>query len=98
MTMSLRIKKKNSIVFFTQTRRKQSFCLDLMSSSICKDTKKKSAQANSKFVLYLCRWAEYCSAHVNEPEYSSGNENSDNGLGYSSGNENSDDILVSFIF
>ena len=51
-----------------------------------------------KIVLYLCRWAEYCSVHVNEPGYSSGNENSDNELGYSSGNENSDDILVLFIF
>ena len=52
----------------------------------------RNRQANSKIALYLCR-VEYCSAHVNEPGYSSGNENSDNELGYSSGNENSNDIL-----
>ena len=30
----------------------------------------------SKIVLYLCRWAEYYSAHVNELGYSSSKENS----------------------
>ena len=47
--MSLRMKKRNSTVFFTQTRRKESFWLDLMRRSNCKDTRKKLASHIQRF-------------------------------------------------
>ena len=39
--------------------------------------KEEIGKPYSKIVSYLCRWAEYYSAHVNERGYSSGNENRD---------------------
>ena len=39
--------------------------------------KEEIGKPYSKIVLYLCRWAEYYSAHVDELGFSSGNENSD---------------------
>ena len=83
MRMSLRIRKRNSIVFFTQTRR--SFLPGSDERFNLQRYKEEIGKPYSKIVLYLCRWAEYYSAHVND-------------LGYSSGNENSDDILVLFTF
>ena len=39
--------------------------------------KEEIGKPYSNIVLFLCRWAEYYSAHVKDLGYSSGNENSD---------------------
>ena len=75
--MLLKIKKRNSIVFCTQT--KAEFLPGSDERFNLEKYKEEIGKPYSKIVLYLCRWAEYYSAHVDE-------------LGFSSGNENSDDI------